>query len=164
MKKWWIWSTAVVVVIFVVAAHAGGQEQGATVSPNLPKIGQTVMINPFVIKVNSVKYVSAINDGGAVAQNGGVWALVNITLKNTSTTSQTLDASLFTLLRGKTKYSASDTADLYVNKGNNFYFTQLNPGLSATGTIAFNVPAQGNYDLQVAGGLLSGSHVLISLS
>ena len=177
-KRWWVWAVAIIIIIIIAASHSGGNSStNSSSNPSTTnssvassrdvqaKIGQTATVDKFAVTVNSVKYVPKIDDGGTgiVTQNGGVWLIVNVSIKNNDTTSRTLDSSMFTLLKGDAKYSASTTADIYINNNNDFFLSQVNPGLSATGNIAFNVPSQGHYELQVSSGMLGTSHITVNL-
>jgi len=187
-KRWWFWVGAVVVIIIIssiangggsstnnsVAASTSGTPNNTATKTTAPKatntaktykVGQTATVDKFVVKVNSVKYQSKIDDGGTgtVTQSGGTWLIVNVTIKNNDTTSRTLDSSLFTVLKGNVKYSASDTVDMFINNNNDFFLTQVNPGLSATGNIAFNVPSQVAYQLEVDSGAFATSKVIFEL-
>jgi hypothetical protein len=50
-------------------------------------------------------------------------------------------------------------------KGGSFSaFKELNPGVSATGAVVFDVPKSGTYSLKVSGGYEAGTYALIDLS
>ncbi|MCL6455095.1 MAG: DUF4352 domain-containing protein [Alicyclobacillus sp.] len=189
-KRWWFWVAVVVIIIVVASVSSGGNGNKSTAAApatsnavssaptSAPshntststsaayKVGQTATVDKLQVRVNSVKYESKINDGGMgiVQQNGGVWLIVNVTVKNNDTTARTLDDSLFTVLHGDTKYSASTSADIYINNNQGFFLSQVNPGLSETGNIAFNVPAKAAYQLQVNSGFLAKTSAVFDLT
>ena len=52
----------------------------------------------------------------------------------------------------------------YLKGGSFSAFKQLNPGVSATGAVVFDVPKSGKYSLKVSGGYEVGEYALIDLS
>lgn len=183
-KRWWVWVGGIIVII-IIASNAGGGGAAPATAPggnstgNTSKpasaskppaaktytVGQAVKVGKITVTVRSVKYEKQITSVlGNLSANGGEWMILNITVKNDDTTSHTLDSSMFTALKGGSKYQASDNADMYINNnGSTFFLDQINPGLSETGNIAFDVSSQGKYQLQVSGGLVSLSSATINL-
>jgi len=140
----------------------------ATSTP-LPKIGQSVSVGSLTYTVNSATYEKTLNDGGtgfAPSANGGEWLVLDISIKNDDTKARTINDTMFNVLLGSTKYSASSDADIAINSQNSssFFLNQLNPGLSAHGLVAFNVPQSGNYTLDVESGMFGGSSASIQLT
>lgn len=134
-------------------------------APKVYKVGEAVKVGKITVTVHSVKYEKIIqNVLGNLSANGGEWMILNVTVKNDDTTSHTIDSSMFTALKGKSKYQASSNASMYINNnGATFFLDQLNPGLSETGNIAFDIPSSGKYQLQVSGGMVSLSSATINL-
>lgn len=190
-KRWWIYPVGLVVILIIIAVSTPGQNTTTTASTtpqpsktinttakknapkkvakkvaSTPKIGQEVKVGKLEYKVNSISYQLKLNDGGtgmAPSANGGVWMIVNITVKNNDTQSRTLDTTMFTVLKGKTKYDASSEADAFINNNSSFFLSNVNPGLSDTGNIGFNVPSKGTYQLKVTGSMFSIDSATIDL-
>lgn len=146
-------------------SHKVTPKSSAKVS-HAPHIGQWVTAGKLAFRVNSAQYETVLPQAayGAPSANGGVWLVVNVSVKNGDTQARTLDTSMFTLRNGSTKYQASGTADIYINNNNAFFLESVNPGLTATGNIAFDVPVQTAYQLQVASGLFASQTRDITLA
>ncbi|WDL97843.1 DUF4352 domain-containing protein [Alicyclobacillus sp. ALC3] len=127
------------------------------------RIGTPVTVGHLTVTVDKVTYQQQITNAiGSLSAKSGIWMIAEVTVKNNDTSAHTIDSSMFTLLQGKSKYQASNSATMYMN-GVTFSYDQLNPGLSETGTLAFDVPAQGKYQMQVTGGMFSLSSATINL-
>lgn len=143
-------------------SHKVTPKSSAKVS-HAPHIGQWVTAGKLAFRVNSAQYETVLPNGAPSAK-GGVWLVLNVSVKNGDTQARTLDTSMFTLLKGSTKYQASGSADIYINNNNAFFLESVNPGLTATGNIAFDVPAHAAYQLQVASGLFASQTRNIALA
>lgn len=135
-------------------------------APTVAKVGQWVTAGAFVYKVNAVHYVKSLPDAayGAPSAHGGEWLELNVSVKNNASKARTMDSSLFTLYKGKTSYNASDAADMFINgSGGSFFLSSVNPGLTDTGTIAFDVPGPSAYVLRVMSGPLGTTRQEIAI-
>jgi hypothetical protein len=94
----------------------------------------------------------------AIAEAQGVFKVVSITLTNNQKDAITVDSNSFELIddQGR-KFSASSEAQmaLTVDDKNSFFLKQVNPGLSAKGQVAFDVPADAKgFKLDARGGMM----------
>lgn len=186
-KKWWIWVLAVIVVI---AVSTNGEDEAKTAEPNTSKeqpakaetsvkskpvkkevkvagIGEVVKVGKVEFTVNSTS--TAKNVGGEYGQNAqGTYLLVNVTVKNSGNESITTDTSFFQLKAGEKTYDADSTASIYANEATDFFLEQINPDLSATGVVVFDVSdeliANPELTLQVQTGFFGTETELIKIS
>jgi archaellum component FlaG (FlaF/FlaG flagellin family) len=92
----------------------------------------------------------------------GEYIIVTLTIKNIGNKPATITGSDFQLERGDTRYDASSVT---VGAEKGFFLTKLNPGVSHTGIIVFDVPgntAPSKYHLIVYGNG-TGDHANIQL-
>ncbi|MCM3757362.1 DUF4352 domain-containing protein [Sporosarcina aquimarina] len=101
-------------------------------------VGEVVKVGKVEFTVNSTS--TAKNVGGEYGQNAqGTYLLVNVTVKNTGNESITADTSFFQIKAGDKTYDADSTASIYANEATDFFRQQVNPDLSATGVVVFDV-------------------------
>lgn len=160
-KKWWFWLIVVLVVGGAVgsggdeaekqkdvAADSTGetevvsdtsQEKTESVeTTQIYSIGETVDVGDVTYVVNSVD--SATNVGGEYGQNSkGTYLLVNVTVTNNGDESLTVDNSLFKLLNDGKEYDSDSAAGIYANDDSSFFLESVNPELSLTGNVVFDV-------------------------
>ncbi|WP_025783329.1 DUF4352 domain-containing protein [Sporosarcina sp. D27] len=157
-KKWWVWILAIIVVI---AVSTSGDDEAKISDTNPVKeqpakaetpekakpekkeekvagIGEVVKVGKVEFTVNSTS--TAKNVGGEYGQNAqGTYLLVNVTVKNIGNESITTDTSFFQIKAGEKTYDADSTASIYANEATDFFLQQVNPDLSATGVVVFDV-------------------------
>lgn len=165
-KKWWFW--LLVVIVVGGALGGGGEETESTnnITSNsdnesevvaetsdssesieesisepveeIFKIGDTVNVGKVTYVVNSVE--TATNVGGEYGQNSkGTYLLVNISVTNNGDEALTVDNSLFKLLNDGKEYDSDSAAGIYANDDSSFFLESVNPELSLTGYIVFDV-------------------------
>lgn len=103
-------------------------------------IGQEVQVGDVFFMVNEV--TNATNVGGeygATAQSQ--YTIVNVTVRNEKNEAVTVDNNFFKLLSGERTYDSDGTAGIYANEDADFFLTSVNPGVSLTGNVVFDVPA-----------------------
>lgn len=112
------------------------------------------------IVVNSFESKAEIGDNQfAIAKAQGVFKVIELTLTNGQKDAITIDTGSFTLIDDqKREFSSSSDAYLALSSSSDekegFFLTKLNPGLSITGYIAFDVPADAKgFTLQARGGV-----------
>lgn len=146
-KKWWVW----VLAIILIAAFAGGGEDESAGESDTPKnetskkdkkkvygIGEAVKVGDVEFTVNNTS--TAKNVGGEWGSNAqGTYLLVNVTVKNVGNESITTDSSFFKLKAGEKTYEADSSASIDADSDLKFFLQQVNPDLSTTGTVVFDV-------------------------
>lgn len=160
-KKWWFWLIAIIIVVGLVGGGGdetetkddiaadttseselvseSSQEEAESVEETqVYSIGDTVDVGDVTYVVNSVD--SATNVGGEYGQNSkGTYLLVNVTVTNNGDESLTVDNSLFKLLNDGKEYDSDSAAGIYANDDSSFFLESVNPELSLTGNVVFDV-------------------------
>jgi hypothetical protein len=97
----------------------------------------------------------------------GKFVIVQVTVLNNDKESRMVDGSMFKLVGSDgTEFSAYSEADMYINSDLGFFLEQVNPKMTRTGKIAFEVPADASgLQLEVSSGLgwSGGEYEVINL-
>ncbi|WP_025691232.1 DUF4352 domain-containing protein [Paenibacillus zanthoxyli] len=116
-------------------------ENTAKEEKKLASIGEELKVGDVVFKVNKMSTAKKIEDGQFLSYSpeseGSVFLIVNVTVKNTGNEMITTDSSYFQLMKGEIKYTPStliSTSDKF------FMYDGINPGLSQTGNVVFEIP------------------------
>ncbi|PEU86237.1 glycerophosphodiester phosphodiesterase [Bacillus cereus] len=183
-KKWWFWLIVVIVVIGAAGNSSKDKEEAKETSTEskqeakqetkkdepkkeepkkeepkkeLSKEGESSKVK---IAVGSVESIDSVGGEYLKEKAQGVFKVVEITITNNQKDAITIDANSFKLVDNQDrefKYStqAQTAFDIGNGGGSDFFLKQLNPGLSQTGKIIFDVPtdAQGLV-LKARGGMM----------
>ena len=166
-KKWWFIALVVVLVIGAfsggddegasdVADDAGTADVVEDVDASEPKdenepgeveeepveeaysVGDLVNVGSVSYLVNGID--TATNVGGEWGENSkGTFLLVNVTVTNNGDEALTVDDSLFKLLNDGKEYDSDSLAGMYANDDSSFFLESINPELSLTGNVVFDV-------------------------
>lgn len=164
-KNWFVRHkiiTGVVVLIVIIAvatSSSGGNktaDNNSTTSSGkksstkseapketLAKIGQPAKDGKFEFTVNNMKCgVPTVGDNPYLqATAKGQFCVVTMAIKNIGDEAQTFDSSNTYLFDAKgAKYSADSSASIYANPDGSSFLDQINPGVSSTGKIVFDIP------------------------
>ena len=126
--------------------------------------GQPVKLNNLTITINGSEETLSLE--GADETQGKV-VLVDVTVQNDDKEARTIDDSMFRLTVNGTTYEADTTLSRRANDGSSLFFDKINPGLSLTAKIAYEVPENlSGYDVLVDGGVgtEAGEQTLIKLN
>lgn len=106
-------------------------------------VGQDVPVGDMIFKVTSVEVVDNLNtDYSETTPIGDKFVLVNLDLTNNGNEQTTISSSFFKLLNGDITYETDSNADTaLIMQDRSFFLTEINPGLTASGTVAFDLPA-----------------------
>ncbi|WP_442603880.1 DUF4352 domain-containing protein [Paenibacillus sp. KN14-4R] len=173
-KKWWVWLIIVVVVFAVIGSTTNkdnGQPAAAkplsdtketpkptpTPAPVLTKEGVSSDVK---IVIEGLETSQTIGDNQfATAKAQGTFKIVKITLTNNQKDAITIDSNNFKLIDDQSREYGHSTESLLALqsskvKKESFFLTKLNPGLSATGYIAYDVPKDAKgFILEATGGM-----------
>ena len=109
-------------------------------APALAVIGEQIDVSDVYFTVNEV--TTATNVGGEYGQNAqSQFTIINITVQNEKNEAIMINSNFFTLMSGERTYEADGTAGIYANEDTNFFLENINPGVSVTGNVVFDVPA-----------------------
>lgn len=162
-KKWWVWTLVVLVGLAIIGS--GGESEDAPqtsasvseenktantsvseakteeveeVEETIAGIGETVRVGDVEFTVNDI--TTATNVGGEWGENSqGTYLLINTSVTNVGNEAITTDSSFFKLKVGDKTYEADSTAGIYANEDADFFLVQVNPDLTATGYVVFDV-------------------------
>ena len=131
---------------------------------NIENVGQPVKLNNLTITVDGSEERTYLE--GADETQGKI-VLVQVTVQNDDNEARTIDDSMFQLTAGGKTYESDTTLSRYANDGSSLFFDKINPGLSLTANIAYEVPQNlSDYDILVEGGVgtEAGEQTLIKLN
>jgi hypothetical protein len=184
-KRWWFW----VLAIIVIFAFANGGDDSAeptstgTTETNTadkkeePKkeekkafgLNQEVAVGKLAYTVKSVEEQKELKmEYMDSLKTDGKFVIIEVTVKNGDKEARMIDGEMFRLVEGDgTEYETTTEADMYINDGDiGFFLQEVNPKMSKTGKIAFEVPAEAtDLQLQVSSGLgwSGGDYQVINL-
>ncbi|MFP3322109.1 DUF4352 domain-containing protein [Planococcus sp. SIMBA_160] len=103
-------------------------------------IGEEVQVGDVFFTVNEISSASNVGgEYGVTAQSQ--FTIVNVTVRNEKNEAITVDNNFFKLLSGERTYDSDGSAGIYANEDADFFLTSVNPGVSLTGNVVFDVPA-----------------------
>lgn len=145
------------------------KEQQAVEQTDVEKkvtIGESTEVGNFVYKVEKTIFKKSIGGEFINQQADGIYLLVTLSIKNISGESRTLDNSLFKLtdVNGiEYEPSTDGTTALEMSGGNSLFLKQCQPNITTKGTLVFEVPEKGTYDLHLSGGFWNGSTAVVKI-
>ncbi|MDN5293296.1 MAG: hypothetical protein PWQ91_1856 [Eubacteriales bacterium] len=118
------------------------QDNTAQQEEKIYKVGEEVQVGNLVYKVEKVEKTQQVGNDLLNKKANGTFLVVTITVTNKDKESRMIDTTMFKLVQGNTKYDAdSEATSLYANENNRFFLQNINPNISATGKIVFDIPA-----------------------
>ncbi|MBD8069379.1 DUF4352 domain-containing protein [Bacillus sp. PS06] len=173
-KRWWVWLLAIILIVAI--ANGGDEEDVASPPPEegtenatptegadeapaeepeeeVYGIGQKATVADVGFTVNGIEETSEINSGNEFIENAttsGKFIIADITVENGKKEALTINSNYFKLVSADdVEYEATTDGTVMMAMGdamNDFFLTQVNPGLSKGGKVVFEVPA----DLNIA--------------
>ncbi len=131
------------VFMIIIAAFNGGSGKVSTKDIKSYEMGSPVTLKDMEVIVASTEYVNSIKDLNefSTEAGSGIYLIVFVSVKNNSDQPMYVNSSIFTIMRGTSKYDVDSTATMYAAlKYKRQQLTKLNPGISAEGIIVFNLP------------------------
>lgn len=102
-------------------------------------VGDIVIVGDVEYVVNSISTSKSVGSQYLSAEAKGTFLIVNVTVKNNGNEELMVDSSFFTLINGEKKYESDSTAGIYANENADFFLEYVNPDLSLTGNVVFDV-------------------------
>ncbi len=104
-------------------------------------IGDTLKVGDTEFTINGTS--QAQNVGGEYGYNAqGTYLLIDMSVTNRGNESMYVDGDMFKLkVDGKT-YDSDSSATIYANENDEFFMSDINPDITMTGKIAFDLPAE----------------------
>jgi hypothetical protein len=179
-KRWWFWVLAIIVIF---AFSNGGDDSAETTSTESTEtkaadkkeekkafgLNQEVAVGKFAYTVKSVEEQKELKmEYMDTLKTDGKFVIIEVVVKNGDKEARMIDGEMFRLVEGDgTEYETTTDADMYINNGDiGFFLQEVNPKMSKTGKIAFEVPAEAtDLQLQVSSGLgwSGGDYQVINL-
>lgn len=103
------------------------------------RVGEVVKVGDVDYIVNSVTTSKTVGGQYLSETARGTYLIINLTVTNNGNDSLTVSSSLFKLLNGEKEYESDSGAGIYANEDAGFFFEDLNPDLSLTGNVVFDV-------------------------
>lgn len=171
-KRIWVWVVAIIIVIAIFNGTGEDTEQAdagssdaktETASKDKDKekkeehaVGDKVTVKELAFQVNGVEEETELKAEYLDSlTTSGKYIVVDLEVFNNDKESRIIDSEMFRILdKDGTEYSPTSEADMYINDGDlGFFLQEINPNLSKTGKVAFEVPEDTeNYTLQVSSG------------
>lgn len=117
-------------------------------------IGKEVSVGHFSYTVNSINFRKSVGDEFIGETADGIYLLVNLSIKNTSDETRTLDSSCFYLtdVNGvKFEYAIDASTALDLSGHKTLFLKECQPRIKTNGVLIFEVPEKDVYYLHLAG-------------
>jgi hypothetical protein len=110
-------------------------------------VGSSQTVSKVEYKLNSIETKDILGESNEFMTEKATakFLVVNVTITNKGDEAITVDSDFFKLLNGKTKYepagySVQTAANLDAEGQDSFFLNELNPNMSLTGNVVFDVP------------------------
>ncbi len=134
----------------------------------IAKIGDTLNVGDVSYVVVSVESASQVGSEYLNSTANGIYLVVTLSITNHSSESLTISDTFFKIQLGDKTFDADSTASLYADSENSFLYESLNPDLTMTGTVVFDVSEEVassmDSNLQVQTGFWGTQTGIISLA
>ena len=146
----------------IQTANTDTQKEEAT---NAYKIGDEIQIGKLTYKVEGKEVKDTVGDKYINKKARGKYLILKVNVTNNDKKSRIVDSSLFQLIdEDGIIYEPDSKADEYINNKDMFFFDEINPNITKTGYIAFDlVNPNIEYDLRITDGMLSSDEAIINL-
>jgi hypothetical protein len=129
-------------------------------------IGKPIEIGHFIYTVKNIGFRKTVGDDFVEETADGIYLLINLSIKNVSKETRTLDGSLFyvTDVDGtKYEYSTVGSTALEFSGKKTLFLKECQPNITTNGILIFEVPAKGEYYLHLVGSFWGTSSVRVLL-
>lgn len=101
-------------------------------------IGDKLQVGDVVFTVNERS--RATNAGGEYGVNSkGEFLILDVSVENLGNEAITVDSSYFKLLSNGKTFEADSSAGIYANEDADFFYESINPDLTMTGKVVFDI-------------------------
>lgn len=135
-------------------------------SEDISSVGKAIEIGHFVYTINSFRFKKTLGNEFFGETADGIYLLVDVTIKNISDETRTLDGSSFivTDTNGiQYDYSTDGSTAFELSGGKTLFLKQCQPNITTKGTLIFEVPAKGDYYIHLVGSLWGSRTVRVPL-
>ena len=153
-----------IVIIIVIAVAAGGSDESSESSEakaeekaktKAYKMNEPVKAGDLEFTVKSAEEVKDLKKQYMDTKTTeGKFMVVEVAVKNNDKEARLIDGEMFRLIgKDGTEYSSFTEGDMYVNNNDlGFFLQEVNPKMSKTGKVVFEVPNEEGFKLQVSSG------------
>jgi hypothetical protein len=170
--KFLLWVVGIIVVIVIIANMGGKKADTTTAGVQSGKVETKASAAPAVLSkegvssdvkivVDSFETKDQVGDNEFTkAKAQGIFKVLKVTVTNNQKDAITLDSNSFKLIDDQ-KREFTSSSDTMMAFEESFFLKKVNPGLSVSGFIAFDVPKDAKgFVLQARGGMTGKSITL----
>ncbi|MCH7568863.1 MAG: DUF4352 domain-containing protein [Nanoarchaeota archaeon] len=153
---------ALVIVILILFGFAisGTADQGSTTQKTEYFLNERIVHGDFAYTVHSIENVSELGRFFP-RESKGVFLIVELTVENIAKESEYVYSDRFNIVDDQGRvFDKASSAGLK----DDFKFSKIQPGLSESGKIAFDVVDEGEYKLRIRKGIFSSDYVYVKLN
>lgn len=117
-------------------------------------LGKPIEIGYFIYTIQNVSFRKTVGDEYFEETADGIYMLVNLSIKNISNETRTLDGSLFAVtdINGtKYEFSTNASSALEISGKKTLFLKDCQPNITTKGCLVFEVPEKGEYYLHLIG-------------
>ena len=168
-----------IVLIIIIAAAGGGSSSDSSDGSSSDNgsnsatettygLTEEASAGDLAFTANSITKKTTIGSSySAKTSQSGTYLLINVTVENNGNETITIDSSLFSLTDSEGReftHSNEGQTALIMSGSNNFFLKQVQPGLSSTGDVVFEIPTDATgLQLTVKPSIFSGKKATINL-
>jgi SOS response regulatory protein OraA/RecX len=150
-------------------ANESSSEKGTKKDEPKKELSNEGISSDVTIKVGSVEDAQEVGNEFTKEKAQGIFKIVEISLTNNQKDAITVDANSFKLVDDQDReftYSSGAQISYDIENGgkSDFFLTSLNPGLTLTGKIVFDVPADAKGFIMKARGGMMGKEIKLKVS
>ncbi len=169
-KKWWVWVLAVIIIGSIATGGGEDSAEPANADPasevkaddstkkdagkkekkEEPKtagIGETATVADVGFTVEAAEETNEIDSGNEFVENAktdGKFVILDVKIDNGKKEALTINSSFFKIKAGDVEYEPNTDGKVMMAMGDDmgdFFLEQINPGLSKSGKVVFELPA-----------------------
>lgn len=133
---------------------------------NAHKIGDKIQIGELTYEVDGTELKDTVGDNYINKKAKGKYLILKVNVTNNDKEDRIVDNSQFQLVdKDGIVYEPDSKADVYVNNNDMFFFDEINPNITKTGYIAFDLLNPNiEYYLRVTDVTVSNDEAIINLN
>lgn len=129
-------------------------------------IGKPIQIGYFIYKIQNIQFRKTVGNEYFGETADGIYMLVNLSIKNISNETRTLDGSFFAVTNKngvKYEFSTDASTALEFSGGKTLFLKKCQPNITTKGTLIFEVPQKDEYYLHLIGSFWGEQSVRVLL-
>ena len=170
----------VIILIVIISSSSGNKNKGAntdttqgsnnktTQTESIGKIGEAVNANDLSFTVTDISKAKSLGNSYSKKEAQGTFNVITLTIKNTGKETVTIDSSMLKVIDSqgrKFDYSIEGQTAKGLAQGKvDLFLQQVQPGLSVTGDIVFDLPDDATDLKLIVKGSMFGTEKQISLN